>query len=99
MIERDAETMFRLATEYRHLPGMLRAVAGPARVHPPDCALPPPEDFPLIRASTLPAPLARVVANVRAAGVHVALRRITSDVDIRRSSAPSGNRRTTPAGT
>jgi ribosomal protein S12 methylthiotransferase accessory factor len=82
VIERDAETMFRVATEYADLPGLLRLVGGPARTAPPPGALRPPDNFPLVDLSTLPDPLRAVTARVEAAGVDTALRVITSDVRV-----------------
>lgn len=82
VIERDAESHFRLATEYADLPGLLGLVAGPPRVAAPSGALAPPRDFPLIGPGTLPVPLRDLVARVRAAGIDLALRLITSDIAI-----------------
>lgn len=82
VIERDAETMFRLATEYSQFPGMLRIVAGKGRAARPDHAPPPPRSFPMVRLESLPDPLPRLVDQICSTGVQVAVRCITSDVNV-----------------
>ncbi len=82
VIERDAETMFRLATEYAPFPRLMRAVAGSPRVRAPGDALPPPRHFPFVRISSLPQPLRMLAERIRRDGRRVALRCITSDVGV-----------------
>ena len=82
LIERDAESHFRVASEYAHLPGLMRIVVGPPRVAAPDRAGPPVTSFPLIRLDRLPAELEALVVGVRKAGIDVAVRVITSDVEV-----------------
>jgi ribosomal protein S12 methylthiotransferase accessory factor len=82
VIERDAETMFRLATEYAPFPRLMQAVAGPSRVLAPRGALPPPRHFPFVRLSTLPQPLGMLAERICRNGRRMALRYVTSDVDV-----------------
>lgn len=82
VIERDAETMFRLATEYAPFPRLMQAVAGPQRVSPPTQALPEPRDFPFIRVATLPQPLRAMAEGIGRQGLRIALRCITSDINV-----------------
>jgi ribosomal protein S12 methylthiotransferase accessory factor len=82
VIERDAETMFRLATEFAPFPRLMQAVAGRQRVAAPRGALPAPRDFPFVRLSTLPQPLRAMVERIGRDGRSVALRCITSDVQV-----------------
>jgi ribosomal protein S12 methylthiotransferase accessory factor len=82
VIERDAETMFRLATEYAPFPRLMQAVAGRQRVQPPQQALPEPRDFPFVRVSTLPQPLRAMAERIGRQGRRVALRCMTSDVKV-----------------
>lgn len=82
LIERDAETMLRLATEFGQYPGLLNAVAGPRRVPPPEDALPAPLEFPLLRLSSLPEPFNDLVQRFVDSGVRVSLRVITSDIAV-----------------
>ena len=82
MIERDAETMFRLATEYAPFPRLMQAVAGPQRVPAPRGGLLEPRDFPFVRISTLPQALRAMAERIGRDGRRVALRCITSDVQV-----------------
>lgn len=82
VIERDAETMFRMATEYAPFPRLMQAVAGLARVPAPRGALPAPRDFPFVRISTLPQYLRVMAERIGRDGRSVALRCITSDVQV-----------------
>jgi ribosomal protein S12 methylthiotransferase accessory factor len=82
VIERDAETMFRLATEYARFPRLMQAVAGPQRVPAPQRTLPEPRHFPFVRVSTLPHPLRAMAERIGCQGRRVALRCITSDVKV-----------------
>jgi ribosomal protein S12 methylthiotransferase accessory factor len=82
IIERDAETMFRLATEYGAFPRLMQVVAGPQRVPAPRDALPEPRHFPFLRISSLPEPLRGLAQRIGADGRKLALRCITSDVGV-----------------
>jgi ribosomal protein S12 methylthiotransferase accessory factor len=82
VIERDAETMLRLATEYAPYPRLMQAVAGPQRVAAPPGALAPPHTFPFVRIATLPEPLRGMAERMGSEGRRVALRCITSDVNV-----------------
>lgn len=83
VIERDAETIYRLRTDYQHLPHVMRLVAGPPR-QPRPTNLPRTRDleYPFVDLETLPTPLGRAVRQIQHAGARVDLRWIASDVAV-----------------
>ncbi|MGH2583698.1 MAG: YcaO-like family protein, partial [Dehalococcoidia bacterium] len=83
VIERDAKTIQAVADEYAHLPALLRLLAGPPRVSPPDGYHEPPVlDYPWIDMGSLPDPLRDGVARIERAGAAVDLRWITSEIEV-----------------
>lgn len=83
VIERDACTLQQIGTEYRHLPNLMRLLAGPPRASfPANLPEPPPLPYPFVELTSLPAPLRRAVQRVQQAGASIDLRWVASDVRV-----------------
>ncbi|MGH2586281.1 MAG: YcaO-like family protein, partial [Dehalococcoidia bacterium] len=82
-IERDAETLYRVATGYAHVPYTLRLLAGPARTAcPPEHVRRPAPWYPFVDLETLPEPLRAILCQMRQAGAGIDLRWIASEVPV-----------------
>lgn len=83
LIERDALTLYKLATDYSHLPNLVSFIAGPPRLPPPEQFAPAPNlRYPFVDHDTLPGPLQEIVERIKQSKVCVDLRWAACDTSV-----------------